>query len=120
MHRAVALAYLLITLLSGCTDSNDTTHGHSDSRGVLTGRPGGPYQLTLTLDPPVPRAGADTSLSFRLTKARSGLPVADLQVAHERLIHNFIVAHDFSSFAHIHHEDFVQLRLWCANSLAIR
>ena len=89
------LAVLLA--IAGCAEHGD---------GVLEGQPGGPYRLNLILDPPVPEPGAHTVLSFQLSYAQSGQPVHDLQIAHERLIHNFIVNLDFSSFAHIHHEDF--------------
>lgn len=85
-------------LLAGCGDGTPP--------GRFEGRPGGPYHVTLTLDPPRPEPGAETLLEFRLSHARSGAPVADLQLAHERLVHNFIVSRDFSAFAHIHHEDF--------------
>ncbi len=72
----------------------------------LEGSPAGPYRLTLTLDPPAPQPGADTLLSFELTQRASGDPVRDLQIVHERALHTFIVARDFSNFAHLHHEDF--------------
>lgn len=62
--------------------------------------------MTLALDPPAPRPGEETLLAFRLTHAQSGEPVRDLQLAHERLVHNFIVDLGFRTFAHIHHEDF--------------
>lgn len=86
-----------VLALTSCTE---------DGNGQFEGRPGGPYRLTLTLDPPTPKPGRDTLLSFQLAYAQSGKPVTDLQIAHERLIHNFIVSMDFSSFSHIHHEDF--------------
>lgn len=89
-----------VLALTGCAKRGDS---------LLEGRPGGPYRLTLALDPPAPQAGEETILRFHLTHAQSGEPVSDLQIAHERLIHNFIVNLDFSSFAHIHHEDFLPL-----------
>ena len=73
------------------------------------GSPAGPYRLTLTLDPPAPTTTADTTLSFQLTHRASGEPVRDLQIVHERALHTFIVARDFSSFAHVHHEDFTAI-----------
>ena len=88
---------VVVCVLAACAEQDG---------GVFEGRPGGPYRLTLALDPPEPRVGEQTTLRFQLTHARSGTPVKDLQIAHERLIHNFIVNLDFSSFAHIHHEDF--------------
>lgn len=72
----------------------------------LEGRPGGPYRMTLDIAPRPPRAGLPATLTTRLRHAGSGDPVTGLQIVHERAVHNFIVARDFSSFAHIHHEDF--------------
>jgi len=71
----------------------------------LEGSPTGPYRLTLELSPPEPVPGETTELVFTLTQADSGAPVQDLQVVHERALHTFIVASDFSSFAHLHQED---------------
>lgn len=88
---------IVVVVLAACAKQDD---------GVFEGQPGGPYRLTLALDPPEPQVGEQTTLRFQLTHAQSGTPVKDLQIAHERLIHNFIVNLDFSSFAHIHHEDF--------------
>lgn len=69
----------------------------------------GPYRVTLELDPAAPHAGHATHLTFRVTHAGSGQPVSNLQILHERALHTFIVSRDFSSFAHVHHEDFAPL-----------
>ncbi len=94
-------AATLALALTACTPS---------APAPLEGRPGGPYRMTLAFDPAPPAAGRETRLTTRLTRAASGAPVQNLQVVHERVVHNFIVALDFSSFAHIHHEDFDALR----------
>ena len=65
--------------------------------------------MTYTTEPAKPVAGQRSVLTSRLTHASSGAAVQDLQIVHERVIHNFIVNLDFSSFAHIHHEDFSAL-----------
>lgn len=96
MLRLAAIVIVLV-VLSGCSQREGAT---------IEGRPGGPYRLSLTLDPPSPLPGAETQLTWRMTHSKSGEPVTDLMVLHERVIHNFIVKLDFSSFAHIHHEDF--------------
>jgi hypothetical protein len=83
--------------LAGCGESAPTP---------LEGSPAGPYRLTLMLGPAAPQPGTDTLLNFELTQRASGAPVHDLQIVHERALHTFIVARDFSSFAHLHHEDF--------------
>ncbi|MGE0484215.1 MAG: hypothetical protein AB7Q81_08735 [Gammaproteobacteria bacterium] len=72
---------------------------------VLEGRPGGPYRITLELEPAPLVAGTPTRFTERLRHTRDGSAVQDLQVVHERAVHNFIVSRDFSSFAHVHHED---------------
>ena len=95
--RSLIVVIAALLSFAGCAEHRESP---------LEGRPGGPYRLTLSLDPPDPSPGRETLLSWQLTYTRSGKPVQDLQVAHERLIHNFIVNLDFSSFAHIHHEDF--------------
>ncbi len=86
-----------LVLLAACAEDEDRR---------LEGRPGGPYRLTLQLDPGAPRPGEETQFNFQLTHTQSGRPVRELQLAHERLMHHFIVNLDFSSFAHVHHEDF--------------
>lgn len=75
----------------------------------LEGVPAGPYRLTLRFDPAPPMPARETRLTFELTRTTSRAPVRDLQTIHERVLHTFIVARDFSSFAHLHHEDFSAL-----------
>ncbi|MGD9603051.1 MAG: hypothetical protein AB7V59_14660 [Gammaproteobacteria bacterium] len=75
----------------------------------LEGIPAGPHRLTLRFAPSPPRPAVATRLGFDLTHTASGAPVQDLQIVHERALHTFIVARDFSSFAHLHHEDFAPL-----------
>lgn len=99
--RAVA-GFTLIAVLAGaslgCTDP---------PASAVEGRPvGGPYRMTLTLDPTPPLPGVAATLTSRIETSRDRRPVQDLQVVHERIVHNFIVGLDFKSFAHIHHEDF--------------
>ncbi|MEM7543828.1 MAG: hypothetical protein AAF384_19900 [Pseudomonadota bacterium] len=71
----------------------------------MAGRGAGPYALNLTIDP-APGAGEASEIYATLTRKRTGEPVTGLQILHERTLHNFIVNLDFSSFVHIHHEDF--------------
>lgn len=91
---------LLVLLFAGCGEQ---------AVPEMEGEPPGPYRLSLALQPPHPSPGAETTLRFMLTRASDGAPVTDLAVVHERLLHTFIVAEDFSSFAHLHHEDFTPL-----------
>jgi hypothetical protein len=100
MRRFLACgAVLVIALLtSGCGESESIS---------IEGRPSdGPYRLTLNIAPGAPQPAEPATLTYHLTDAASHQPIQDLQIIHERRIHTFIVARDFSSFAHIHHEDF--------------
>ncbi|MCB1748586.1 MAG: hypothetical protein KDK06_15510 [Gammaproteobacteria bacterium] len=96
MSVRATLGLLVALLLAGCGDPEPL---------VLEGRPGGPYRITLELAPAPLVAGTPTRFTERLRHTRDGSPVRDLQVVHERAVHNFVVARDFSSFAHVHHED---------------
>lgn len=92
-----ALALVGIVALAGCGEQPPTT---------LVGVPDGPYRLSLALEPPAPLPGSATQLTFTIAHGPTRTPVRDLQIVHERALHTFIVARDFSSFAHLHHEDF--------------
>ncbi len=97
MHCLRAPLGLTLLLLLGCGEVE---------REPLEGRPAGPQRMTLAVTPLRPQPGEDSLLTWQLRDTTSGKPVTDLAVLHERVIHNFIVNRDFSSFAHIHHEDF--------------
>ncbi|MSR15451.1 MAG: hypothetical protein EXR86_13010 [Gammaproteobacteria bacterium] len=100
MRRSALVAAVgALLVLAGC----------GDREPVLVGRPDGPYRLTLSIEPPAPLPAVPATLTYRLTDTASSQPIRDLQVLHERRIHTFIVARDFSSFAHIHHEDFAPI-----------
>lgn len=103
LARATLGALLALGLVACERSANDS---HSNAAPIIEGQPAGPYRMTLALDPPAPTAAADTLLTWQLTHTASGAPVEQLQVLHERVVHNFIVNLDFSSFAHTHHEDF--------------
>ena len=75
----------------------------------ITGSPSGPYHMTVRTLPSLPVAGQETIITTQLNYAKSGKPVVDLDVLHQRLVHNFITQLDFTAFAHIHHEDFSPL-----------
>lgn len=88
---------LLLTALGGCDEAPPAAH---------IGSPDGPYRLALSLSPPAPPPATEALLEFALTQGPDRVPVADPQIVHERALHTFIVARDFTSFAHLHHEDF--------------
>lgn len=87
-------------LLSACQQPQATT---------LIGQPDGPYRLALSVSPAHPQPAEPTTLTYRVTHTKSGQPISDLQILHERALHSFIVSSDFSTFGHIHHEDFLPL-----------
>ena len=89
-----------LLVLFGCQKPQDTVH---------IGQPDGPYRLALSISPPRPYPQEPTSLTYRVTDVKSGQPVSDLQILHERALHTFIVSRDFRTFVHIHHEDFFPL-----------
>ncbi len=99
LARATA-CLAVVFALAGCGERAPATR---------IGAPDGPYRLTLVLAPSAPAPGEHTALEFTLTQGPERKPVADPQIVHERALHTFIVARDFSSFAHLHHEDFAAL-----------
>jgi len=103
-RKRAALAALLGAALVACGPS--APDSASSTAAAIEGQPAGPYRMRLELDPPQPAAGEQTRLTWQLTHLATDAPVEHLQVLHERVVHNFIVNLDFSSFAHIHHEDF--------------
>ncbi len=72
----------------------------------------------LSLSPRPPKPGSLTQLSLTVSDA-NGNPAA-LLAHHGRLAHMMIVADDFSSFAHLHPEDFGTLCLTGEQSVAVQ
>lgn len=95
--RWASFASLIAALVAGCAEP---------VAPALEGMPKGPYRLTLETAPARPAPNTETEITLTLTRRASGAPVTDLQQVHERPLHTFIVARDFSSFAHLHQEDF--------------
>ena len=95
-----ALIVVLLMTLLGCQRKTEQ---------ALVGQPDGPYRLALSLSPPQPHVGQETSLTYRITDVKTRQPLRDLQVLHERALHTFIVSRDFQTFTHTHHEDFFPL-----------
>ncbi|MCC6708906.1 MAG: hypothetical protein IT492_15230 [Gammaproteobacteria bacterium] len=102
----LALGAGLLCLLPACGQQAGEPQAMA---GVIEGQGAGPYRMRLGTAPAAIKPGEETRLTWQLTHAASGKPVEQLQVMHERVVHNFIVNLDFSSFAHIHHEDFKAL-----------
>jgi hypothetical protein len=62
------------------------------------------YPLKLTTQPRAVRAGRPVRLSFQVTHPKTGRPVKQFEVMHEKLFHLFLVSHDLDFFAHEHPE----------------
>ena len=103
--KKVARVFLLafIAVASHCDIISPTS--------PTVGRPSGPYTVTLELKPPRHFPGQAAILKFRISHSKTGKPVHDLQILHERALHTFIVNEDLSTFAHTHHEDYKALDL---------
>ncbi len=76
---------------------------------VFIGKPSSPYRVELRLDPSRPATGQKTMLTYTVKDTKLGVPVSDLQILHERILHTFIVSRDLDYFVHTHHEDFFSL-----------
>lgn len=96
-ERRGALVVALVAALAGCGEAPPAAR---------IGTPDGPYRLALSLSPPAPPPATEALLEFTLTQGPAQAPVTDPQIVHERALHTFIVARDFTSFAHLHHEDY--------------
>ena len=92
--RFVVSVALLISLVGCGTQENS-----------IFGKGGGPYNMELRVNPSELVVGNNSNISLRLSYLRTGEPVEDLQLAHERLLHIFIVDREFETFAHLHVEN---------------
>jgi hypothetical protein len=60
------------------------------------------YNLNLLYDPITPETRKPTKLILSVTEQRSGDPIKEYELIHDKLIHLIIVGEDLSYFAHIH------------------
>lgn len=97
----ISLILLLVVVFGWALPHNFTQHWGMEMEDAMQAPPTNVSLLSSdTIEP-----GVATSLSFRLTNP-DGSPVTDLVLDHERLAHVIIVNKDFSTFTHIHPEDF--------------
>lgn len=89
---------LPLLLLAGCPPTDDDTD--TVLPGIYT------VDVSTVPDPPVAAQTAEVWLTVR---GPDGEPVEDLQQAHERMVHTFLIPRDLETFAHVHHEDFAAL-----------
>lgn len=62
------------------------------------------YPVHITSKPRVLKAGQVMRLDFRVEDPRTGKPVHDFEIVHEKLYHLFVVSQDLSFFLHTHPE----------------
>jgi hypothetical protein len=62
------------------------------------------YPVRLTAEPRAIRPGENTLLNFDITDPRTGKPVREFEVVHEKLFHLFVVSQDMKFFLHTHPE----------------
>ena len=89
-------------------DANDATTSkqqeymeHSQHQQHSQERASNRYSAVLRYDSIVPKAGKQTKLTISITE-KSGTPVREYDLVHDKLMHLIIVREDLSYFAHIH------------------
>ena len=60
------------------------------------------YHLDLRVTPSAPRVGQAAVLEFRVRHPKTGQPVREFEIMHERLFHAFLISADLAGFAHEH------------------
>ncbi|MEQ1503572.1 MAG: hypothetical protein ABMB14_15145 [Myxococcota bacterium] len=93
----------LTLLFAGCAGVGSTS-ADTPTDGS-TPEPTGDYDVLVATDPDPASTAASTEV-YLTVLGPDGAPVDDLQAAHERIVHTFLISDDLSQFAHLHHEDF--------------
>ncbi len=60
------------------------------------------YPVDLRVNPPRVPSAQPIQLEFRIADPRTGAPVKQFEIVHEKLFHLFIVGQDLKYFAHVH------------------
>ena len=63
--------------------------------------PSSQYNVNLHFDSIIPEAGRKTMLTISVAE-KSGTPIRDFELVHDKLLHLIIVGEDLSYFAHVH------------------
>lgn len=66
------------------------------------------YNLDWSTDPAPLLADEAGTFTLQITD-QDGHPVEDLQQNHERMVHTMLISADWTSFSHVHHEDYADL-----------
>jgi hypothetical protein len=62
------------------------------------------YRVDLRLRPAALRAGQKTQLAFTVRHPKTGKPVTEFEIMHEKLYHMFLISQDLEYFVHDHPE----------------
>ncbi len=100
----VATGFSPVGRYAFCAEMEEMHHpaGHEHMGGAVTAPE---VIVDLETMPAELRAGTPATITLFIKDA-GGKPLQDLTVTHERLVHVVIVSADFSTFAHIHPDDF--------------
>lgn len=90
----------MLLLLLACADK---TPGDLDTGPEIT-----ETFLRWSTDPDPLQAGEEGTFTIEISD-QLGRPVEDLQENHERMVHTIFISADWSTFAHLHHEDYAAL-----------
>ncbi len=60
------------------------------------------YPMRVAIDPPAIPAGQPLEIDFRIDDPKTGAPVRDFQIVHEKYFHLFAIRSDLEFFAHEH------------------
>lgn len=60
------------------------------------------YPVDVSFDPPQIPSARPITLEFRIADPRTGAPVKQFEIVHEKLFHLFVVSQDLQYFAHVH------------------
>lgn len=101
LFAAAILFASAVTALAGAQDHNS----HSARPEYLHTSTGRALTVRIRVEPGSFNAGKPVKL-YLSPVDRSGEPVRDLEISHERILHVIIISADFRHFAHLHPEDF--------------
>ena len=93
-------------LLLGCVGTEDPLDSAADTDATVVTE----YNLDWSTDPEPLAAASEGTFTIQVTD-QDGHPIDDLQMNHERMVHTMFVSADWTSFSHLHHEDFADLNV---------
>ncbi len=93
----------MLLLILACAGGADKTETGDTSDVGVTG-----YQVLWSVSPDPLVAGETGELTLQVVD-QLGRPIENLQVNHQRMVHTVLVSDDWSTFQHLHHEDFAEL-----------